>query len=632
MATTSNTFTGNGSTKTYSFTFPYLATTDIKIQLTTAAGVDKDITAYTLPSATSITFTALGGSATDWQETTGAPKSGVTILIYRDTDSSSLSSTFYPGSAIRSSDLNDNFTQNLYVTQEAEVDVAEAQTDAAAAVTTANTANTTANTANTTANTASTNATNAVNTANTASTNATNAVSTANTASTNATAALNNSRESDGSGGYNSAISIANTASTNATNAVNTANTASTNASNAVSTANAADTIADNAKLATDRLVATTSNGGATWTLTGNNTNASTDPKGVGYAVTQAEAAVTTANAAAADVAAAVLYTSVANKTALEALTPSEDGYYEVKDSTGLANATWGTPTYTLSGIPGTYPSSALDGITTRLSFTLSSKTFAYSAYTVNDADNRYLAPGDLLDEDDMATNSATKVASQQSVKAYADLKAPIASPTFTGTVAIPNISNLETAVAANTAKATNVTTNLSVTANGTSLTVASSDGTDASIPAVTTSAWGAMTDEDKTKLDGIATGATANVGDAVLANDQNWTGAQRGNVTALSSSSNSTAVDFNSGNNFSLTLGENSTIAQPSNQVAGQSGSIFVTQDGTGSRTLAYHADWKWVGGTAPTLTTTAAAVDRIDYVVAAANKIHAVASLDVK
>ena len=43
--------------------------------------------------------------------------------------------------------------------------------------------------------------------------------------------------------------------------------------------------------------------------------------------------------------------------------------------------------------------------------------------------------------------------------------------------------------------------TNLSVTADGTSLTVASDTGTNASIPAATTSAWGAMTDEDKTAL-----------------------------------------------------------------------------------------------------------------------------------
>ena len=104
------------------------------------------------------------------------------------------------------------------------------------------------------------------------------------------------------------------------------------------------------------------------------------------------------------------------------------------------------------------------------------------------------------------------------------------------------------------------------------------------------------------------------------------------GEVTTISSSSNATALNLALSNNFKITLGENSTISQPSNQVAGQSGSIFVTQDGTGSRTLAYHADFKWAGGTAPTLTTTAAAVDRIDYVVAAANKIHAVASLDVK
>lgn len=42
-----------------------------------------------------------------------------------------------------------------------------------------------------------------------------------------------------------------------------------------------------------------------------------------------------------------------------------------------------------------------------------------------------------------------------------------------------------------------NTATNLSTTANGTSLTVNSSDGNNASIPAATTSAWGAMTDEN---------------------------------------------------------------------------------------------------------------------------------------
>jgi hypothetical protein len=72
------------------------------------------------------------------------------------------------------------------------------------------------------------------------------------------------------------------------------------------------------------------------------------------------------------------------------------------------------------------------------------------------------------------------------------------------------DLDTMETNITTNNSKVSNVTTDLGVTANGTSLTVSSSDGTNASIPAATTSAWGAMTDEDKTKLDGIETGATA--------------------------------------------------------------------------------------------------------------------------
>ena len=117
----------------------------------------------------------------------------------------------------------------------------------------------------------------------------------------------------------------------------------------------------------------------------------------------------------------------------------------------------------------------------------------------------------------------------------------------------------------------------------------------------------------------------------ALLQEDQTWTGAQRGAVVSLTDAA-TILVDFNAGNNFSVTLGANRTLGQPSNQAVGQSGSFFITQDGTGSRTLAYHADYKWGGGAAPTLSTAANAVDRIDYIVAAANKIHCVASLDVK
>ena len=109
------------------------------------------------------------------------------------------------------------------------------------------------------------------------------------------------------------------------------------------------------------------------------------------------------------------------------------------------------------------------------------------------------------------------------------------------------------------------------------------------------------------------------------------WTAGQRGEVTALTSAATIT-IDMADSNNFSVTLAHNATFANPSNDTAGQSGSIFITQDGTGSRTASWGTDWDWVGGTAPTLTTTAAAIDRIDYVIASATSIHAVAALDVK
>jgi hypothetical protein len=105
----------------------------------------------------------------------------------------------------------------------------------------------------------------------------------------------------------------------------------------------------------------------------------------------------------------------------------------------------------------------------------------------------------------------------------------------------------------------------------------------------------------------------------------QTFTSGQRGEITALSDGATITP-DLADSNNFSVTLGGNRTLANPSNIVAGQSGSFFITQDGTGSRTLAYGSYYDFAGGTAPTLSTTAAAVDRIDYVVRTTTSIHAV------
>ena len=89
---------------------------------------------------------------------------------------------------------------------------------------------------------------------------------------------------------------------------------------------------------------------------------------------------------------------------------------------------------------------------------------------------------------------------------------------------------------------------------------------------------------------------------------------------------------DFEANQNFTVTLGGNRTLANPSNVTSdkvGQVGSIFVVQDGTGSRTLSFGSNWEFIGGTAPTLSTAASAVDRIDYIVRSTTSIQAVVTL---
>ena len=105
----------------------------------------------------------------------------------------------------------------------------------------------------------------------------------------------------------------------------------------------------------------------------------------------------------------------------------------------------------------------------------------------------------------------------------------------------------------------------------------------------------------------------------------QTFSVAQRAAIGTLTDGSTITP-DFATANNFTVTLGGNRTLANPTNLVAGQSGSIFIVQDGTGSRTLSWGSYWDFAGGTAPTLSTTASAVDRIDYIVRSSTSIHTV------
>ncbi|UDL89514.1 hypothetical protein LGH82_31430 [Mesorhizobium sp. PAMC28654] len=74
-------------------------------------------------------------------------------------------------------------------------------------------------------------------------------------------------------------------------------------------------------------------------------------------------------------------------------------------------------------------------------------------------------------------------------------------------------------------------------------------------------------------------------------------------------------AWDMATGFDFTVTLGGNRTLGNPTNCVVGRRGRIRVVQDGTGSRTLTKSSNHKTAAGAAILLSTAANAVDYIDY-----------------
>jgi len=106
---------------------------------------------------------------------------------------------------------------------------------------------------------------------------------------------------------------------------------------------------------------------------------------------------------------------------------------------------------------------------------------------------------------------------------------------------------------------------------------------------------------------------------------NDNYTLALPGSIATLTDAATITP-DLSSNTNFTVTLGGNRTMANPTNFVVGQTGSIFLVQDGTGSRTLSWGSYWDFPAGVAPTLSTAASAVDRVDYIVRTSTSIHTV------
>jgi hypothetical protein len=252
MAVVQNTYTGNGSTVLYSLSFLYLDQADVKVSVNGTI-----VTNYIFATSSSIQFLS-------------APAAGAAIIIYRDTYNDEATATIFPGSAIKAADLNNNFTQVLYIAQEV---VARAvstlgstmsgilnmggfritnlgtpsnSTDASTKAyvdSNVGAVSASAVAAAASASAASTSASNA-------STSASNAATSASNASTSASAA--SASQSAAAASASSASSSASTATTQATNAATSASNASTSATNAANSATSAASSAASALAAFD--------------------------------------------------------------------------------------------------------------------------------------------------------------------------------------------------------------------------------------------------------------------------------------------------------------------------------------------------------------------------------------------
>jgi len=134
---------------------------------------------------------------------------------------------------------------------------------------------------------------------------------------------------------------------------------------------------------------------------------------------------------------------------------------------------------------------------------------------------------------------------------------------------------------------------------------------------------------EDNTvsTTDGLTITGAAEIGN--IRTHTNFDAGASVDIKDLGNATGTVVLDLNENANFSLTLTGNITLANPTSLTDGTSGSIFLTQDGTGSRTATFGNSFDFIGGTAPTLTTAASSVDRLDYIVLDSSNIHTVATL---
>ena len=162
-------------------------------------------------------------------------------------------------------------------------------------------------------------------------------------------------------------------------------------------------------------------------------------------------------------------------------------------------------------------------------------------------------------------------------------------------TINLPGVSNVE---AGGSVEITNISTG----ANNVTVQPAGSDTIDGVVGTITLSS----NESAKFVGNGVTGWIRVSGTSTSLSTANTWTASQNVASVALTDAA-SIATDASLGNVFTVTLADNRTLANPSNLVSGGTYQWIVTQDATGSRTLAYGTDFTWPGGTVPTFITQA-------------------------
>ena len=125
---------------------------------------------------------------------------------------------------------------------------------------------------------------------------------------------------------------------------------------------------------------------------------------------------------------------------------------------------------------------------------------------------------------------------------------------------------------------------------------------------------------------DSLASGGTVNGGLTVSGtaalNEVTFNKAIQGS-TQTASITGSNTLDFDTYQNFVLTLTGNVTLDNPTTEAAGQSGFITFIQDSTGGYTVSLGTDYETAGAAGLTLSTTADTTDIVPYIVTASGRI---------